>query len=107
MTPLEKELETALLGLYDKWKGISYRANYFKRMLMSRDPRYRKGPIGTVRHLLTGDVMPASGFRRLVKAGKLDWTVEALLQDPKWKDLPLTELEWNKARSRYQAAKPN
>ena len=43
MTPLEKELETVMMDLYQKWKEISYRATYFKRMLTTGDPIH-KGP---------------------------------------------------------------
>ena len=51
MSPLESELESALLRLYQKWKEIKYNAIYFKRMITACDPIY-KGPTGTVKHLL-------------------------------------------------------
>jgi hypothetical protein len=51
MSPLEKELQTALLTLCEKWKTIEYRATYFKRMLTASDLIY-KGPVGTVKHLV-------------------------------------------------------
>jgi hypothetical protein len=103
MTPLEKELEIALLDLHRKWGTIGYHANYFKRMLTNRNPRYYKGPVGTVRHLLSGPIAPASGFNRLVQAGKTNWTVEALLQDDKWKHL-FGNAELLKARARLRQA---
>jgi hypothetical protein len=87
MAPLERELQSALLELHRKWGTIGYHAHYFKRMLVCDDPRYVKGPVGTVQHLLAGELSLGSGFKRLVKAGKVDWTVEALLREPKWKPL--------------------
>ncbi len=81
MTPLEKDLENALLDLHRKWGTMGYHANYFKRMLTSRNPRYYKGPVGAVRHLLAGTLAPTSGFNRLLQAGRAEWTVEALLRD--------------------------
>jgi hypothetical protein len=82
---------------------IGYRAGYFWRMLTSAKPRYYKGPVGTVKHLLIGDPSPGSGFMRLVKAGKADWTVEALVaRDPeKWKRL-FTDREIEKAQARLK-----
>jgi hypothetical protein len=86
MTPLEKELNSELLAIYDKGSTIGYRATYFKRMLVTTNPRFYKGPVGTVRHLMIGDAGP--GFQRLVEAGKLDWTVEWLIaQNPKFNPL--------------------
>jgi len=106
MTPLEKELETALLDIYYRQKRIRCHASYFKRMLTCSNPRYRKGPVGAVRHLLTGEVTPGSGFRRLAKAGKLEWTVEALILQPKWKPL-FTDWELDKAKARITNGRSN
>jgi hypothetical protein len=87
MTPLEKELQSALLNRYEKWKEIGYSATYFKRMLTPSDPIY-KGPTGTVKHLLKRKTLKeTSGFERLRRARKLDWTVEALLKEKKWHGL--------------------
>src|SRR5579863_5702633 len=104
MTPLEKELEGKLLDIYERCKTIGYTANYFKRMIVSKDPRYRKGPIGTVRHLMLGSVQPQSGFARLKKANRIDWTVEWLIaNDPKWAQLsPKADWVIKKAKSRLQ-----
>jgi hypothetical protein len=67
----ERDLETAQLDLYLRWATIGYHANCFKRMLTSKIPRYYKGPVGTVRHLLTGDLSPSSGFNRLISRRSL------------------------------------
>ena len=98
MSKLETELQFALLDLHRKWGTIDYHANYFKRMLVCRNPRYVKGPIGTVRYLLSFD-SPSPGYLRLVKAGKRSWTVEALLCDPKWHPL-FTPTEVERAKKR-------
>ena len=109
MTPLEKELETELLGIYDKCGLIDYYPRYFKRMLTCSNPTFYKGPVGTVRHLMLGEAGPLSGFRRLVKAGKLTWTVEWLIvKDPKWHPL-FAKSPWvlEKAEARIRAARLN
>ena len=85
MSDLEKELETALMQRYDQWRTIGYTATYFKRMLTPGDP-ISKGPVATVKHLMAREGR-SLGFERLLNANKLEWTVEALLQDPKWKPL--------------------
>lgn len=79
MTPLEKQLEGELLAIYTKCGTIGYYPTYFKRMLTSTNQQFYKGPVRTVRHLMVGKVSAQSGFRRLVKAGKLEWTVEWLI----------------------------
>jgi hypothetical protein len=110
MKPLEKELETELLAIYDKCSTIGYRPTYFKRMLTSSNRQFYKGPVGTVRHLLLGELASDSGFRRLVKAGKLEWTVEWLIaKNPRWQPL-FTNSDWviKKAEARVRdATKPN
>jgi hypothetical protein len=98
MSKLEGELQAALLDLHRKWGTIGYHAHYFKRMLACRNTKYVKGPVGTVQYLLSFD-SPSAGFRRLVKAGKRGWTVEALLCDPKWHSL-LTPLQIERAKKR-------
>jgi len=77
---LERELLSSLLALYEKWKTIGYTAVYFKRMLTTSDKLY-KGPVGKVKHLLGKNLSDKSGFERLRRAKKLDWTVEYLLTD--------------------------
>ena len=98
MSTLEGELQSALLDLHRKWGTIGYHANYFKRMLVCRNPKYVKGPLGTVRYLLSFD-SPSPGFLRLIAAGKRDWAVEGLLCDLKWHSL-LKPLEIARAKTR-------
>jgi len=93
MSPLEKELENALLELYEKWKAFMRPKNRFLQMLR------REGPVGTVKHLLAG--VPSSGFDDLVKAKQLQLTVEWLVLHPQW--LPLfTDSELDVARRRVR-----
>ena len=105
MSPLESELEAALLRLHKKWKEIKYNAVYFKRMLTPGDPVY-KGPTGTVKHLLGQELTETSGFEKLRKAGKLGWTVEALIcEDNRLQGL-FEPWEVERARKRYLLASP-
>lgn len=98
MTPLERDLEKSLLDLYEKWLTIGYRAARFKPMLD------RKGGVASVKHLLAGNLKGESGFIRLARARKLEWTVEALLSSSRrWKPL-FSDVEIEKARCRYQTA---
>ena len=102
MSPLERELESALLGLYEQWKRYAPPKNYFLQMVKKTEntKRYR-GPVGTVRYLLMGD--PSSGFRDLVRIGKIDLTVEALILQSKWHSL-FTQAELAKAKARIACA---
>jgi hypothetical protein len=105
VTPLEKELEAAMLDLYERWKRFGPAKNIFLRMVKkTRDERLFKGPVGTVRYLLAGD--PSSGFKDIIRAGHMELTVEALILQPKWKDL---FDDWDSlcqtARARIGAAK--
>ena len=88
MTPLEKDLEADLLDICEKCKSIGYSPNYFKRMLVCSNASYVKGPVGAVRHLMIGAANPQSGFARLTKANRIDWTVEWLItHKPKYEPL--------------------
>jgi hypothetical protein len=106
MTPLEQELKSELLAIYDKCSTIRYYPKYFKRMLTASSPRFNRGPVGTVRHLMARTVSPDSGFRRLVAAGKLQWTVEWLIaRNPKLHPL-FERTDWviKKAEARVRKA---
>jgi hypothetical protein len=104
MSPMERELEAALMERYRLWKQIGYTAVYFKRMLTPSDPIH-KGPVKTVRHLLASKPGETSGFNRLDDAGKLDWTVESLFDENQpWHAL-FTAAEIDTARQRYRSAR--
>lgn len=66
MSSLENELESSLLELYEKWKQFMRPKNRFLVMLRPGNPKLYKGPVGTVRYLLTGNA--STGFDDLVKA---------------------------------------
>src|SRR5437016_3191953 len=104
MSPLEKDLERALLARYEKWKEFGYSATYFKRMLSPGDPIY-KGPIGTVKHLLGKKLTETSGLERLRRAKQITWTVEALIQEAKWCSL-FEQWEIARAAERTGAGAP-
>ena len=103
MAPLEKELQVELLDRYEKWKTVGYSNSYFMEMVReTKNKKVYKGPVQTVRDLLLGE--PGKGFTTLVRAGKVQWTVEALItSDPKWEGL-FTERELKKAAARLAAA---
>lgn len=101
MSPLERQLEAAMLDLYEKWKLVGPPRNYFLQMVRKgKNTRIYKGPVGTVRHLLVGE--PSTGFRDLVKAGKSSWTVESLILEPKWKSL-FSDFDRAKAKARLDS----
>lgn len=102
MVKLEREFNEVLLARYEQWKEIGYKAVYFKRMLTPTDPIY-KTPVGTVKHLIGKTLNEKSGFERLKKAGKLDWTIEALLADQKWHPL-FEHWELDRAKRRIEGA---
>ena len=104
MSPLEKELGTALLDLYEKWKRHMPAKNRFLGMVRPGNPKTYKGPVGTVQYLLSGGV--SAGFQDLVHANALELTVEWLVLHPKW--LPLfTDEELDIARARVRVALPD
>jgi hypothetical protein len=70
----------------------------------TRNVRLYKGPVGTVRYLLSQE--PSTGFKDLMRWGKADLTVEALIGQPRWKPL-FTDWELQKAKARIAAARSN
>src|SRR5271157_2594251 len=99
MSPLEKELEPALLDLYEKWKKYMPSKNRFLGMVQPGNAKTYKGPVGTVRHLLSGSA--STGFIDLVQAKELELTVEWLILHPKWLSL-FTDRELDAARARVR-----
>lgn len=78
MSPLEKELETAMLNLYESWKAFGPSRNFFLQMVKkARNTARYKGPAGTVRYLMRGEA--ATGFIDLVRTGHAELTVESLI----------------------------
>jgi hypothetical protein len=104
MSPRERDLEASLWNLYEQWNTIHYNAGFFRRMLKESDPIY-KGPVGTVKHLLGKNLTERSGFERLRRAGRLNWTIEALVTEPKWRAL-FEDWEIARAEERLRSARP-
>jgi hypothetical protein len=105
MSLLEKELEIALVSLYERWKALGPPKNRFLQMVKrTRNERLYKGPVGTVRYLLNRE--PSAGFKDLIRWGRADLTVEALVLRPKWKPL-FADSELQKAKTRIAAARSN
>ena len=99
MSPLESELGIAMMSRYEQWKAhCSYRATRFKRMMTSGDITY-KGPVGTAKHLIGKPLSEKGGFLRLKSCGRPDLTIEALVQEDKWKPL-FHAWELDRARER-------
>ena len=107
MTPLEKELETALLDLYEQWKKhIRYPKNGFLMMVRPGNSKRYKGPVQTVRHLLYPLGGFSTGFMDLVQVNRIDLTVEWLILNPKW--LPLfSDEELDRARAQIRSVISN
>ena len=84
---LTVRLHDAMLGIYDRAKDeTGYNATRFLEMVRT------KGGLATAQYLLSGDVLSVSeGFTKLALAGRLDLTVEALIQEPEWRTLFSTE----------------
>jgi hypothetical protein len=71
--------------------------------MADRPSSYYKCPVSAVSWLITGKETSSSGFQRLVKEGKSEWTVEFLVRDPKWKPL-FPDWVIVKAKARLMAA---
>ncbi len=84
-TPLEQEFHLAMIDIYNRAKNeAKYVANRYIQMVSEH------GGVATARILINAD-KPSEGYTALWERGRLDITVEALIQDPKW--LPLFDVE--------------
>lgn len=93
----EDSFHVAMLGIYNEGKNqTGYNATRFLQMV--RD----KGGLHTAKELLAGDPLAVSaGFRNLAFKGRLDLSVEALVQKDEWKNLFTTQ-ELNVAAQRLK-----
>lgn len=92
-TPLEIEFHKAMVNIYERAKNeAGYVATRFIQMVAEY------GGLETAIRLINSD-KPSEGYTALWEKGRLDITVEALVQDTKWAHLFKTE-EINKARKR-------
>jgi len=94
-TQLEREFHRAMVDIYGKAKSeADYPANRFIQMVADH------GGLVTAKMLINSD-KPSEGYEALWERGRLDLTVEALIQDPKWAPL-FTPEEIEKARQRLR-----
>lgn len=92
-TPLEQEFNLAMVNIYERAKNeANYVATRFNRVVAEH------GGVATAKILINAD-RPSDGYTALWEKGRLDITVEALVQNPKWASLFSTK-EIEKARQR-------
>jgi len=94
---LEDEFHDAMVNIYKRALEAGYKATYFLQMVN------KSGGVATAKQLINSEKVSV-GFTKLWELGKLDLTVEALVQDPKWKSL-FTAEEIEKARKRLDEYK--
>lgn len=94
MTPLEKEFETAMLDIYEQAKRFKYYPTYFLRMVQEH------GGVGAAKRLLAAP-NAQQGLFTLWELGGLDFSMEALVSEPKFQPL-FTEIEIAEARRRLE-----
>ena len=92
-TMLEEQFHQAMVDIYNRAKKeANYVATRFIQMVAEH------GGVETAKILINTD-KPSEGYTALWEKGRLDITVEALLQDPKWASL-FDPIEIEKARQR-------
>jgi hypothetical protein len=92
MSDLEKRFHKAMIGIYEEAKKNGYTPSYFLRMIADH------GAVETARQLVNSE-KPSDGFTRLYLRGRLDLSVEALIEKPDWWPL-FTKSEREKAKKR-------
>jgi hypothetical protein len=76
--PLELEFHKEMINIYLRAKNeANYVANRFIKMVTDH------GGLETAKILINADT-PSDGYTALYLKGRLDLTVEAIVQDPKW-----------------------
>lgn len=95
MNPHEAEFHEAMLDVYRHAKSeAGYTATRFLGMVVER------GGVETARYLLNAPAV-SEGYAALCERGRLDLTVEAVVLQPKWRDL-FTERERRIAAQRLK-----
>lgn len=80
-TDLEQEFHRAMVGIYHRAHDeANYNATRYIQMVSEH------GGVEAAKILINADA-PADGYTELWRRGRLDITVEALVQDPKWHPL--------------------
>lgn len=94
-TQLEKEFHRAMVNIYNRARNeAGYVATKYIQMVAEH------GGVATARILINAE-KPSDGYIALWERGRLDITVEALVQDPKWSPL-FDPGEIEKARQRLR-----
>ncbi len=89
----EREFHKAMIHIYEKARDeTGYLATRFLQMVTEH------GGVETAKILINAD-KPSDGYSALWERKRLDITVEALVQDPRWESL-FTPDEINRARQR-------
>ena len=92
-TPLEQEFHRAMINIYERAKNeANYVASYYIRMVAEH------GGVETAKILINSN-KPSDGYTALYMKSRLDLTVEALVQNPKWAPL-FDSAEIEKAKKR-------
>lgn len=92
-SPLEQEFHRAMVDIYERARNeANYVANRYIQMVAEH------GGVETAKILINSD-RPFDGYTALWERGRLDITVEALVQNPQWAPLFSAE-EIEKARQR-------
>ena len=90
---LEREFDAAMMSIYVRaLREANYPATRYHQMLCDH------GGLETARRLINAPTV-SDGYTALWERKRLDLTVEALIQDPKWSEL-FTEDELKSAKKR-------
>ena len=90
----EKRFHEEMLRIYDEAAELGYRPTYFLRMVRER------GGLDAAKQLLKGNEL-SDGLVRLWELGRLDLSMEALVQADPWSTL-FTFEELTQARQRLE-----
>ena len=77
---MEEQFHEEMIRIYDEAAEIGYRPTYFLRMVRER------GGLDAAKQLLQGNEL-SSGLVRLWELGRLDISMEALVQEEPWSAL--------------------
>ena len=95
MTLIQQEFHSAMFDVYRRAKQeCGYNATRYLQMLDEHGGE-------ETAHLLLGAKGVSEGYVALWECGRLDLTVEAVVLDPRWRDL-FTEAELETARRRLR-----
>ena len=95
-SPLERDFHAEMIGIYKRAKSeAGYNASRFLSMVNEH------GGLATAQALLHAETV-SDGYTALWERGRLDLTVEAVILEPRWRDL-FTDDERSKALDRLRS----